>query len=219
MPETTVLLADDHSVLRSGLKLLLEQSTDITVIGEANDGLHAVNLADRLQPDVVLLDLTMPGMSGLEALEMLGKVSPKSRVLVLTMHDDESYLRRALGAGAAGFILKKAADAELISAIHAVARGDVYIHSTMTRELLDGLIPSDEREEKNENNAWERLSSREQEVLRLVSLGHTNAEIAEQLSLSVKTVETYRARGMEKLNLRSRAALVKYALRLGLLEE
>jgi two-component system response regulator NreC len=219
MPEISVILADDHTVLRSGLKLLLEQSSGIAVIGEADDGLNAVNLADQLQPDVVLLDLSMPGLSGLEALEMIGKVSPESRVLVLTMHDDESYLRKALGAGAAGFILKKAADAELISAIRAVARGEVYVHSAMTRELLESLVTSNNLAEKSKNDAWEKLSRREQEVLRLVSLGHTNAEIAEQLSLSVKTVETYRARGMEKLGLRSRAALVKYALSRGLLEE
>ncbi|GMR09299.1 MAG: response regulator transcription factor [Anaerolineae bacterium] len=219
MPDITVLLADDHHLLRSGLKLLLEQSGDITVIGEADDGLNAVSLADQLKPDVVLLDLTMPGLSGLEALEMIGKVSPGSRVLVLTMHDDESYLRRALRAGAAGYILKKAADAELLSAVRAVSRGEVYVHSAMTRDLLDGLVPASEVADQSEGDAWEKLSNREQEVLRLVSLGHTNAEVAEQLSLSVKTIETYRSRGMEKLGLRSRAALVKYALGLGLLEE
>ncbi|MFQ5942494.1 MAG: response regulator [Anaerolineales bacterium] len=219
MPDISVLLADDHPVLRSGLKLLLEQSSDIAVVGEADDGLNAVSLADQLKPDIVLLDLTMPGLSGLEALVMIGKVSPDSRVLVLTMHDDESYLRRALRAGAAGYILKKAADAELLSAVRAVARGEVYVHSAMTRELLEGLVPTNEIAEKGENDAWDELSNREREVLRLVALGHTNAEIADQLSLSIKTIETYRSRGMEKLDIRSRAALVKYALSLGLLED
>jgi two-component system response regulator NreC len=219
MAETSVLLVDDHTVLRTGLRLLLEAQPDIKVVGEAGDGLDAVSLAERLQPDITILDLTMPGLSGLEVLSSLRKIAPESRVLVLTMHDDESYLYRALRSGAAGYILKKAADIELLSAIRAVMRGEVYVHSAMTRVLLDGVVPSGIAQEAENGDAWERLSEREQEVLRLVALGHTNAEIAEKISLSIKTIETYRARGMEKLGLRSRAALVRYALNLGLLEE
>jgi two-component system response regulator NreC len=219
MAETSVLLVDDHTVLRTGLRLLLEAQPDIKVVGEAGDGLDAVSLAERLQPDITILDLTMPGLSGLEVLSSLRKIAPESRVLVLTMHDDESYLYRALRSGAAGYILKKAADIELLSAIRAVMRGEVYVHSAMTRVLLDGVVPSGIAQEAENGEAWERLSEREQEVLRLVALGHTNAEIAEKISLSIKTIETYRARGMEKLGLRSRAALVRYALNLGLLEE
>jgi DNA-binding NarL/FixJ family response regulator len=220
MPETTVLLVDDHTVLRSGLRLILDTQTDITVVGEAGNGFEAISLAEALHPGVILLDLTMPGISGLEALVALRKASPDSRVLVLTMHDDESYLHRALKLGAAGYILKKAADVELLSAVRAVARGEVYVHSAMLRDLLDGVVSASSSAEKSEGEceAWEYLSRREQQVLRLVALGHTNAEIGAQLALSVKTIETYRARGMKKLGLRSRATLVRYALQLGLLE-
>lgn len=220
MAEISVLLVDDHTMLRSGLKLLLEPQPDISVIGQAGDGLEAVQLAGQTHPDVILLDLTMPGLSGLDALPMFKKVSPASRVLILTMHEDELYLRQVLKLGAAGYILKKAADAELISAIRAVVRGEVYIHPSMTRALLDGLVPDPASLLAGQPlDVWGTLSEREQEVLRLVALGYTSSEIADQLSLSVKTVETYRARGMEKLGLRSRASLVKYALGRGLLDE
>ncbi len=219
MDPIRVLLVDDHAVLRSGLKLLLQSHGDIAVVGEAAEGLEALNLARELQPDVILLDLTMPGMGGLEALDSLRAVAPESRVLILTMHDDESYLHRALRAGAAGYILKKAADVELVSAVRAIARGEVFVHSSMTRALLEGVVSQNIPKAEGQEEPWEALSDREKEVLRLVALGHTNAEIANQLSLSVKTIETYRARGMEKLGLRSRAALVKYALALGLLGE
>ncbi len=218
MEPIRLILVDDHAVLRSGLKLLLQSHEDVVVVGEAAEALEALNLAQELQPDVILLDLTMPGMGGLDALGSLRAVAPESRVLILTMHDDDSYLRRALRAGAAGYILKKAADVELLSAVRAVARGEVFVHSSMTRALLDGVVSQPMAPGECEAEPWEALSDREKEVLKLVALGHTNAEVADQLSLSVKTIETYRARGMEKLGLRSRAALVRYALRLGLLE-
>ena len=219
MSKLRILITDDHAVLRSGLKLLLEKHDDILVVGEADTGVAAVTLAGKTQPDIVLLDLTMPGMSGLETISALQKVSPKSRVLVLTMHENESYLLRALKSGAAGYILKKAADAELISAVRAVGRGEIYVHSAMTHVLLDGASSGRGRDDDEDEDcgAWDRLSEREQEVLQLVALGHTNSEIADQLALSIKTIETYRARGMEKLHLRSRAALVNYTLRLGIL--
>jgi two-component system, NarL family, response regulator NreC len=220
VPETRVLLVDDHAMLRSGLKLLLQRQAGTAVIGEASDGLEAIRLADELKPDVILLDLTMPGMGGLEALAILRRVSPQSRILVLTMHEDESYLRQVLKAGAAGYILKRAADAELIAAVQAVTRGEVYVHPAMTHALLGDLVPdAGRRPSPGGPDDWHSLSEREREVLRLVALGHTNTEIAERLALSVKTIETYRARGLEKLDLRSRAALVKYALERGLLDE
>jgi two-component system, NarL family, response regulator NreC len=217
MPEARVLLADDHAVLRSGLRLLLDAQPDLKVVGEAGDGREALRLSAALQPDLILLDLTMPGLSGLETLPVLRKVAPVAQVLVLTMHDDESYLRQALRLGAAGYVLKKAADAELISAVRTILRGEVYIHPSLTRGLLEDLLPAGGA--PISVDPWEALSEREQEVLRLVALGHTSAEIAERLSLSVKTVETYRARGMEKLGLRSRAALVRFALAHNLLSE
>ncbi|MGQ9903205.1 MAG: response regulator [Anaerolineae bacterium] len=215
-----ILLVDDHSVLRAGLRLLLNSQPDLNVIGEAGDAREALALAESLQPDLILLDLTMPGLSGIEALPALRRLAPSARILVLTMHDDESYLRQALRKGAAGYVLKKAADTELISAIQAVLRGEVYIHSALTRSLLNNLVaPADKPSpEPARDELWQTLSERESEVLRLVARGHTNAEIAERLSLSVKTVETYRARGMEKLGLRTRAQLVQAALAKGILE-
>lgn len=213
MSEITLLLVDDHAVLRAGLRLLLDAQPDMQVVGEAGDGSEALALAARLRPDVILLDLSMPGLGGLDALPALRKAAPGARVVVLTMHDDESYLRQALRRGAAGYVLKKAADVDLLSAVRTAARGEVYVHPSLQRVLLEDLLPpSDES-----GNPWEALSEREREVLALVARGHTAAEIAARLSLSPKTVETYRARGMEKLGLRSRAALVQFALQHGLL--
>ncbi len=212
---THILLADDHAVLRSGLRLLLETQPDLQVVGETATGTETLNLADTLQPDLILLDLSMPHLGGLDALPILRQIVPSARILILTMHDDAQYLRKAIQSGASGYILKKAADAELLSAIRAVLRGEMYVHPSMTKSLLETLLPSSG--DTTENDRWDSLSEREQEVLKLVALGHTSAEIAEQLSLSAKTVETYRARGMEKLGLRTRAALVRYALRSGLI--
>lgn len=209
-----ILLADDHAVLRAGLKLLLGNEPDMEIVGEAADGMAVLPLAEDLQPDVLLLDLTMPRLGGLDLLPLLRKKCPAVRILVLTMHDDKGYLRYALRKGASGYVLKKAVDVELLSAIRAVMQGDVYVHSTMTRELLDDMLDNG----PVERDLWSALSKREQDVLRLVSLGHTSREIAESLSLSAKTVDTYRARGMEKLKLRNRAALVRYALANGLME-
>ncbi len=211
MEPIRILLADDHAVLRAGLRALLDARADMTVIGEATDGADLLPLAHDSQPDVILLDLTMPRLSGLDVLPLLHQHLPHTRVLILTMHDDQSYLQRALKAGAAGYVLKKAADVELISAIQAVMRGEVYVHPAMTKALLNEMVPH-----QNDNaltgDLWPTLSEREQDVLQLVAMGHTSREIAEKLSLSTKTVETYRARGMEKLGLHSRAALVRFAL-------
>ncbi len=185
------------------------------MVGEAETGLETLELAEKLQPDIVLLDLNMPGLHGLEALPLLRKVAPQCRILILTMHANPQYLREALQRGAAGYVLKKAADSELLSALRAVARGEVYVHSSMTRSLLETVLQTPGAEEQRD--AWDELSPREQEVLRLVALGHTSAEIAEKLHLSPKTVDTYRSRGMEKLGLTTRAALVRFCLRKGLL--
>jgi DNA-binding NarL/FixJ family response regulator len=213
-----IALADDHAVLRTGLAALLNARSDMTVVGEAADGAELLTLAEKTQPDVILLDLTMPRLGGLEVLPLLRQRVPHARVLVLTMHHDDGYLRQALKSGAAGYVLKKAADVELIAAIQAVMRGDVYVHPSMTRALLDDIVPENSGTPADEEDLWSTLSDREQEVLRLVALGHTSKEIADRLSVSAKTVDTYRSRGMEKLELRSRAALVRFALANGLLE-
>jgi two-component system response regulator NreC len=209
MTEIKILVADDHVVLRTGLKMLLNAQPDIKVVGEAGNGSEVVQLATALQPDLILLDLSMPGLGGLETLPLLRKVVPTIRILILTMHDDESYLRQALHEGVAGYVLKKVADSELIAAIHSVMRGELYVHPSLTRILLEDLLPD---KSSSMENPWNLLSDREKEVLELVARGHTSAQIAERLNLSPKTVETYRGRGMEKLGLRTRAALVQFAL-------
>jgi two-component system response regulator NreC len=210
MAETRVLLVDDHAVLRAGLRLLLEAQPDLRVVGEAGDGREALTLAIDQHPDLVLLDLTLPGLSGLETLAALRKVLPAARVLILTMHDDEGYLRQALRQGARGYVLKKAADTELIAAVRAVLRGEVYVQSAMTAALLDTLLPA--QTGAAPEDPWQTLTERERETLLLVARGHTSAQIGDQLTLSPKTIETYRARGLEKLGLRSRAALVQFVL-------
>ncbi len=214
MKRIRVFLADDHAVLRSGLRLLLSQSAEIEVVGEADSGLETIRMVEALQPDLILLDLSMPRLGGLDALPTLRRVAPQARILVLTMHNDPQYLHQAVRNGAAGYLLKQAADSELLAAIEAVMRGEMYVHSSLTRALLEDLLPSPH---KQEEDSWTKLSRREQDVLRLVALGHTGAEIAETLSISPKTVDTYRARGMEKLGLKTRAALVRYALERGIL--
>jgi two-component system, NarL family, response regulator NreC len=212
---TRILLADDHSVLRSGLRLLLESNPNFQVVGEASTGFEALAIVEELQPDLVLLDLSMPGLGGLDVLPHLKEALPRVKILILTMYEDSQYLKQAIQHGASGYILKKAVDVELISAIDTVMHGEMYVHPSMTKSLLEDLLPNSGENEGLE--LWDSLSDREQEVLKLVALGHTSAEIAGQLSLSTKTVETYRARGMEKLGLRTRAALVRYALKSGLI--
>lgn len=210
-----ILLADDHAILRSGLRFMLSSHPDIEVIGEASTGAETLKLCEALKPDLILLDLSMPGISGLEILPALRRSSPSVKILVLTMHDDKHYMNQALQNGASGYVLKKAADTELITAIQAVLSGEIYIHHPMMRSLLEDVLPG--MTTVNQGDGWDSLSEREQEVLRFVALGYTSAEIADRLVLSPKTIETYRARGMEKLGLRNRAALVHFALNRGLI--
>ena len=217
MAKIRVLLADDHAVLRAGLKLLLSAQPDIEVVGEAADGGEAMAKARELRPDVVLMDLTMPGIGGSEATGRIKYENPGIKVLVLTMHDDPSYLRQLLIAGASGYVVKKSAAADLLSAIRAAHRGEVFLDSSLAGGLVDEVIrPAGSRRPRD---AYETLSDREREVLKWVARGHTNQEIAEKLFLSVKTIETYRARLVEKLGLRGRAALVRFAMERGLLQQ
>ena len=211
-----IVLADDHAVLRAGLTALLNAEPDMVVVGEAGDGLACIAIVRAEQPDVVLLDLNMPQMSGLEALVELRRIAPKSRVLVLTMHDDESYLRQVLTTGGAGYVLKQAADTELLTAIRTVYNGGTFLHPAHTQVLLHPASAS-AAEGDGGDAAVASLSEREAEVLKLLALGHSNKEIAGQLYLSVKTVETYKARVMEKLGLTTRTALVRFALKHDLL--
>lgn len=212
-----LLLADDHAVVRSGLRLLLSEQPDFEVVGEASDGEEAIDKTRELTPDIVLLDITMPGMGGVEALERIKKENFQVKVVVLTMHDDESYMERIMTAGGSGYVLKKAADTELLFAIRAVQQGGVYLHPAMTRALVSQLQRKTVAQEKR-SHLESKLSERKREVLKLIAQGYTNKEIADMIFLSVKTVETHKAHIMDKLELRSRAELVRYALDNGLLK-
>ena len=214
-----IVLADDHAVLRAGLTALLNAENDMAVVGEAGDGATCIQLVTALQPDVVLLDLNMPQMNGLDALPELRRVVPQSRILILTMHDDESYLRQVLAAGGAGYVLKQAADSELLTAIRTVYHGGTFLHPAHAQVLLHPPQADVTGDATDDDAAVAQLSDRELEVLKLLALGHSNKEIAEMLYLSVKTVETYKARLMEKLALQTRSALVRFALKHGLLRD
>lgn len=211
-----VVIADDHSVLRAGLKLLIDAQSDMQVVGEAASGAQALDRVEELGPDILLLDLAMPDVGGLGVLRRLAQNRAAVRVLVLTMHDEEDYLRQALEAGAAGYVPKSAADVELLSALRAVAQGNMYVHPSHARMLLERVLPRTAADGGRAGASL--LSEREVDVIKLVALGHTNQQAADHLHLSVKTVETYRARAMEKLGLRSRASLVRYAIETGLIE-
>jgi two-component system response regulator NreC len=209
-----ILIADDHNVLRAGLRALLSTEPDFDVIGEAANGEEALRVAQEVTPDVVLLDISMPHLGGLEVTWRLKELLPATRVLILTMHEDESLLQEAIRAGAAGYIVKWAAESELIDAIRAVWRGDMYIHPAMTRALLkemSSVTPT-------RDPLVEAPTPREIEVLRCIAQGYTNRQTAETLSISVRTVESHRANLMDKLGLRSRVELVRYAKENGIIE-
>jgi two-component system, NarL family, response regulator NreC len=209
-----VLLADDHEVVRTGLRALVESSPDMTVVGEARDGLEAVSRTRELSPDVVVMDISMPGMGGAEATERITRDCPAARVIALTAHADRAHLTRLLQAGAAGYVLKRAAADELVRAIRMVGSGGSYVDPVLAGTLLrrrakpaTPLVPGDS------------LSEREEEVLRHIAWGESNKEIANRLGISTKTVETYRVRISEKLGIRSRTEMVRYALQQGWLTE
>ena len=209
---TRVVIIDDHALVRSGLRMLLEAEEDITVEDEGGNADEAIRLARLHKPDVVLLDVVMPGRSGLEAVREILEAAPKAAVLVLSMQDDPSYVREAFSVGATGYLLKEAADNELVAAVREVAAGGRYVHPTLGARLAAAEAEADARA------AADPLSDREREVLRLLALGHTNQEIAKMLYISVRTAETHRAHIMQKLRLTTRAELVRYALAQGLLE-
>lgn len=209
----SVVLVDDHAVVRSGIRLLLERQEDIEVVGEAGNAKDALFRARALKPDVILLDVVMPGESGIDVLPRLLEESPETKVLVLSMQDDPSYVREAFAAGAQGYVLKEAADDEVVSAVREIAKGGRYVHPTLGARMVAA-----DAEERAAAEA-DPLSDREREVLRLLALGHTNQEMAEKLYISVRTAESHRAHIMQKLRLSTRAELVRYALSHGLLTD
>jgi two-component system, NarL family, response regulator NreC len=208
-------LVDDHAVVRSGLKMLLNTNPEIEVIGEASEGNEGIKKALKLKPNVVVMDLSMPhGKDGLTATAELKKQLPETNILILTMHDDEEYLFRAVQAGASGCILKSAPHDELMAAIESVANGDAYLHPAATKRLMEEYLGSIKHDS---HDTYHLLSEREKEVLTLVAKGYANKEIAEQLVISVKTVETHKGNLMEKLQMKTRPELVEYAVKKGLL--
>lgn len=213
-----MLIADDHAVLRAGLKLLINGQSDMEVVGEAADGPATVRRVQANAPDVVLLDLSMPGAPSARTIEQVVRAAPKSRVLVLTMHDDPAYLRAALLAGASGYIVKKAADVELLTAIRAVHQGRSFVDLTRPAEEVAGHEVRHVSRDVPTTGQARPLSRREAEVLRLLAQGHTNQEAADHLTVSVKTIETHRKRLSDKLGLKTRAQLFRFAVEVGLLQ-
>ncbi|MFQ6015860.1 MAG: response regulator [Anaerolineae bacterium] len=211
-----VLIVDDHTIVRAGVRLLLDAEADIEVVGEAADGQEAIDRAAKLQPDVVLMDIGMPGMNGLEATREIKSRWPNMQVLVLTMHRSDDYFFQVLDAGASGYVLKGAGTGDLISAVRAVDQGDVFLYPSMAKKLVAdylGRVRSGE-----ERASYDGLTNREREVLTLVAEGLTSQEIADQLTLSVNTVQAHRRNIMGKLNLHNRSELIKYAIRHGLIQ-
>ena len=216
MAKIRIILADDHTLVRAGIKALLEKQPDIEVVAETSNGKEALRQIELLQPDIVLMDIAMPGMNGLEATAMITKNYPQVKVLALTMHDEEEYFYEVIRAGAMGYVLKDAAPTELVSGIRAVAEGKAFLTPRVTRILVNDYLKRIESGEKVPD--YDGLTEREREVLKLIASGNTNQEIANLLHISVNTVQVHRTHVMEKLNLHNRTELVKYALRRGIID-
>ena len=210
-----VILADDHSVMRHGLRLILEQQADFEVLGEARDGREAVNLAAALHPDVAVLDITMPNMNGIEAARQITEKQPHIAVVVLSMHADESYVLRALKAGARGYLLKESPESDFISAIRSASEGKSFFSPAVSRLLVEDYVH--QLQDRDIEDSYDLLTPREREILQMVAEGKTNKEIANQLTLSLYTVETHRGNMLQKLNLHSVPELILYAVRKGVI--
>jgi len=211
-----VLIADDHGIVREGIRMILAAQEDIEVVGEASTGREAVELARRMQPDVVLMDISMPDLNGIEATRRIREEMPGVQVLGLTMHEEENYVFQMLKAGGAGYVLKRAAAEDLVAAVRAAARGEVFLYPSVAKLVVRDYL---ERARHQEDDAsLDALTPREREILSLIAEGLTNQEIAQRLYISVKTVQTHRAHIMEKLNLHDRTELVRFAIRKGLIE-
>jgi len=209
-----ILLVDDHAILREGLRALLSYYPDVEVVGEAEDGTQAIECVERLNPDIILMDIAMPGMSGLEATQRIHQKYPDTRVLILTQYEDQPYVLPVLRAGASGYVLKRALGADLINAVRAVARGECFLYPSVTTTVLEQLRQPQEAFKEDDKV----LTHREQEILCRVAHGETSRQIAVELDISVKTVEWHRANMMSKLNVHSVAELVRYAIQHGLVD-
>jgi len=217
MNRIRILLADDHAILREGIRALLEDQADMLVVGEAADGRRAVELACELTPDVVVMDIGMPLLNGLEATRQIKHDCPQVAVLVLTMHDNEEYVSQVLAAGAAGYVLKRAASSELVTAIRAVAAGQSYLSPSVTKLLIESYVGR-QPAAPAVVTPFDTLTAREREVLQLVAEGHTNSQIASLLNISLKTVKAHRSNLMQKLDMHDRGDLIKLAIQRGIIE-
>jgi two-component system response regulator NreC len=215
MSTVRVLVADDHTIIRSGLRHLIEKESDIEVAGEAADGREALELTEQLRPDVVLLDITMPKLNGIDVSRQIAAKLPKISIIILSMHSDESYVLKSLKAGARGYLLKDSAESDIINAIRAVSRGKAYFSPEISRMLVDDYIR--QLQQRGVEDSYELLSSREREIFQLLAEGHSNKEISTMLNLSPHTVETHRGNIFEKLNLHSLPELILYAVRKGVI--
>lgn len=216
MSKISLILADDHAVVRSGLRMLLEAQPDMRIVAEVESGKEAVEKVESLRPNVILMDIQMPGVSGIEATKEIRRIAPDTAVLALTMHEDDQYFFEMLNAGASGYVPKRAAPDELLTAIRTVARGEVFLYPSLATRLVQDYLKRDEEDEQNQ--VYDELTPREQEVLVLIAEGLTNAEIGEKLVISTKTVDRHRENIMRKLNMHSRIDLVKYAIKRGLID-
>ncbi len=214
MSKIRLLLVDDHQIVRAGLRMLFQAEKDMEIVGEVGSGEKALEAVRDLKPDVVIMDVAMPGIGGIEATRRIKEASPETAVLALTMHEDEQYFFEMLNAGASGYIPKQAAPDDLVSAIHVVSTGNVFLHATLAKFLMRDFL---ENKETEETPTIEELTPREREVLTYIAEGYTNREIAEALIISIKTVDRHRENIMQKLNLHSRVELVKYAIEKGLI--
>lgn len=216
MSKLRVILADDHKIMREGLRMLVNSQADMEVVGEADNGRIAITLAQELKPDVVVMDVSMPELNGLKATEKLKELFPGIKVLTLTRHMDEGYLKQLLEAGANGYVLKQSASEELVRAIHAVVGGQTYLDPALMEQFVGNVV---RRRAARGSPAKSELSPREEEVLRLIAWGHLSKEVAARLEISIKTVEAHKTNGMQKLGMKSRIDLVRYALLQGWLQD
>jgi len=217
MKKIRVVLADDHTIVRQGMRKLLEGSLEMEVVGEASDGKEAVEAAQRLMPDVVIMDISMPVLNGLEATRQICKLLPQTKVLILTMHAEKEYIFKILQCGASGYLLKGSSMEELITALQTVQRGDLYLSPPVSKSVIEDYI-ADAPKGSGARGKSPRLTAREHEILQLITEGHTSKAIASILSLSTKTVETHRAHIMQKLDIHNTAGLIKYAIQKGWVE-
>jgi DNA-binding NarL/FixJ family response regulator len=215
MTPITILLADDHAVMRTGLRLVLERQADFEVVGEASDGREAVAMAQKLLPDVLVMDIGMPNLNGIEAVRQVAATAPQVAVVILSMHSDESYVLRALKAGAKAYLLKESAEADLIGAIRAVSSGKAFFSPAVSRMLVEDYVR--QLQDREIEDSYELLTTREREILQLIAEGKSNKEVAAILNLSLYTVETHRGNLMEKLGLHTVPELILYAVRKGVI--